>query len=124
MDAWLTEGRGQMLSRMAVLYAFPFLMIPVCTIHGCIVFKRGSIKNKEVRDPARAHCAAERCGQNTGALRSRSPDGGGGAGYSRGAGGLVWWPRLLPQHSLTISPRPPSFRWARTLDLTRVSTPG
>ncbi len=34
------------MSRMAVLYVFPFFMIPVCLIKGCLVFKRGHIKDK------------------------------------------------------------------------------
>jgi hypothetical protein len=34
--------------RMAVAYVFPMFMIPVCFIRGCIVFKRGAIKDKVV----------------------------------------------------------------------------
>lgn len=46
IDAYLTEGRGQMMSRMAVLYAFPAFMIPVALVRGCIVFKRGHVADK------------------------------------------------------------------------------
>lgn len=47
LDAYLTGGRAQMLSRMAVLYAFPWFMLPITTARGCVVFKRGAIADKE-----------------------------------------------------------------------------
>eukprot|EP00878_Enallax_costatus_P004214 GHUV01004444.1.p1 GENE.GHUV01004444.1~~GHUV01004444.1.p1 ORF type:complete len:357 (+),score=80.43 GHUV01004444.1:59-1129(+) len=47
IDAYLTEGRGQMMSRMAVLYVFPMFMIPISLVRGCICFKRGSIADKQ-----------------------------------------------------------------------------
>lgn len=47
MEVVLTEGRGIMLSRMAVLYAFPMFMIPMRDIGACFVFKRGPISNKD-----------------------------------------------------------------------------
>ncbi|KAI8462892.1 MAG: hypothetical protein J3K34DRAFT_527421 [Monoraphidium minutum] len=47
VDAYLAGGRAQMLSRMMVLYAFPMFMLPVMCLRGCIVFKRGSIADKE-----------------------------------------------------------------------------
>eukprot|EP00879_Flechtneria_rotunda_P021865 GHRR01023058.1.p1 GENE.GHRR01023058.1~~GHRR01023058.1.p1 ORF type:complete len:312 (+),score=62.16 GHRR01023058.1:288-1223(+) len=47
MDAYLTEGRGQLMSRMAVVYVFPMFMIPVTWVRGCICFKRGSIADKQ-----------------------------------------------------------------------------
>ncbi|GBF93205.1 phospholipid glycerol acyltransferase [Raphidocelis subcapitata] len=47
VDAYLAGGRAQMLSRMAVLYAFPMFMAPVIAMRGCIVFKRGRIDDKE-----------------------------------------------------------------------------
>lgn len=33
---------------MAVAYVFPAFMIPVSLVRGCIVFKRGSIADKDV----------------------------------------------------------------------------
>lgn len=36
-----------MLSRLAVLYAFPWFMIPITTARGCVVFKRGAIADKD-----------------------------------------------------------------------------
>lgn len=47
MEVVLTEGRGIMLSRMAVLYAFPMLVYPVQSIGACFIFKRGPIANKD-----------------------------------------------------------------------------
>eukprot|EP00775_Hariotina_reticulata_P006311 gene6311-6546_t len=47
VDAYLTEGRGQLMSRLAVMYVFPMFMIPVTWVRGCICFKRGSIADKE-----------------------------------------------------------------------------
>jgi 1-acyl-sn-glycerol-3-phosphate acyltransferase len=47
LDAYLTAGRAQMLSRMAVLYAFPWFMLPITVDRGCVVFKRGTISDKE-----------------------------------------------------------------------------
>jgi len=47
LDAYLTAGRAQMLSRMAVLYAFPWFMLPITTARGCVVFKRGAIADKD-----------------------------------------------------------------------------
>jgi len=47
LDAYLTAGRAQMLSRMAVLYAFPWFMLPITTMRGCVVFKRGAIADKD-----------------------------------------------------------------------------
>lgn len=47
LDCYLSGGRAQMLSRLAVLYAFPMFMLPVVMLRGCIVFKRGSIADKE-----------------------------------------------------------------------------
>lgn len=34
--------------RMAVLYVFPMFMIPISLARGCIIFKRGSIDDKQV----------------------------------------------------------------------------
>jgi 1-acyl-sn-glycerol-3-phosphate acyltransferase len=47
LDAYLTAGRAQMLSRMAVLYAFPWFMLPITVDRGCVVFKRGTIADKD-----------------------------------------------------------------------------
>lgn len=47
VDAYLTEGRGQLMSRMAVAAVFPMFMLPVSLVRGCIVFKRGSIADKQ-----------------------------------------------------------------------------
>lgn len=46
MDVYMTEGRGMMLSRLAVLYVFPMFMVAVRSIRGVILFKRGRIADK------------------------------------------------------------------------------
>lgn len=47
VDAYLTEGRGQMMSRMAVGVVFPMFMLPVTMVRGCICFRRDRVKDKE-----------------------------------------------------------------------------
>lgn len=47
MEVVLTEGRGIMLSRMAVMYAFPLFMVPMRAIGACFIFKRGPVSNKD-----------------------------------------------------------------------------
>ncbi|KAK9815692.1 hypothetical protein WJX72_008180 [[Myrmecia] bisecta] len=47
LDVIATEGRAQMLSRMAVFFVFPMFMIPVRVVRGVILFKRGTIRDKE-----------------------------------------------------------------------------
>lgn len=46
LDVVMTDGRAQMLSRMAVMTVFPAFMIPVCVIKSVILFNRGQRINK------------------------------------------------------------------------------
>lgn len=47
LDVTATDGRGAMLSRMAVAFAFPAFMAAVCVIRSVILFKRGRIADKD-----------------------------------------------------------------------------
>lgn len=47
LDVIMTDGRAQMLSRMAVLMVFPAFMLPVCVIKSVILFNRGQRIDKD-----------------------------------------------------------------------------
>jgi hypothetical protein len=47
LDVVMTDGRAQMLSRMAVLMVFPAFMLPVCVIKSVILFNRGQRIDKD-----------------------------------------------------------------------------
>lgn len=48
VDQYVTEGRGLFLSRWAVMFVFPFMMSGMRSIRCVILFKRGSIADKDV----------------------------------------------------------------------------
>ncbi|KAF6259536.1 hypothetical protein COO60DRAFT_1003924 [Scenedesmus sp. NREL 46B-D3] len=47
VDAYLTEGRGQLMSRAAVIFVFPVVILPLTLVRGCICFRRDGVKDKE-----------------------------------------------------------------------------
>lgn len=48
VDQYVTEGRSLFMSRMAVLFVFPTFIGALKVLKSIILFKRGSIANKEV----------------------------------------------------------------------------
>lgn len=49
VDQYVTEGRSLFMSRIAVAWVFPMFMLPMWAIRCVILFKRGSIADKDVR---------------------------------------------------------------------------
>ncbi|KAG2489453.1 hypothetical protein HYH03_012089 [Edaphochlamys debaryana] len=47
IDIYITEGRGAMMSRWLVFFVFPIFCSAVVTLKGIILFKRGTIADKE-----------------------------------------------------------------------------
>ncbi|KAF5838861.1 hypothetical protein DUNSADRAFT_2030 [Dunaliella salina] len=47
LDAYLTEGNGSLMSRWLVFAVFPVFMVAVIVLRGVILFKRGTVLDKE-----------------------------------------------------------------------------
>lgn len=47
VDQYVTEGRSLFMSRLAVVWVFPFFMTGIAAIRSVILFKRGSIADKD-----------------------------------------------------------------------------
>lgn len=47
VDQYVTEGRAMFMSRLAVIWVFPLFMMGIAAIRSVILFKRGSIADKD-----------------------------------------------------------------------------
>lgn len=48
VDQYVTEGRSLFMSRLAVVFVFPLFMTAIRAIRAVILFKRGSVRDKDV----------------------------------------------------------------------------